>query len=128
MARYKEWLRFAHDDIETAEYLLDYKPRKLEIICYHSQQCAEKALKAILALHQKEIPRTHEFRILADGLKDFNYDLLSLSQPLANLQPYAVAVRYPYQLDLREGDEIQAIKSARSVLRFCSNIIENAES
>jgi HEPN domain-containing protein len=59
-----EWLSYARDDLETAEYLLGMKPRKIEVICYHCQQCAEKALKAVLAFYEEDIPRSHDLRLL----------------------------------------------------------------
>jgi HEPN domain-containing protein len=126
MDRYREWLRFSKDDLETAEYLLDFKPRKLEIISYHAQQCAEKALKAVLAFYHKNIPRSHVFKALVQAIAETGYDLSDLSRPLANLQPYAVSVRYPYQLNLQDGDEVQAIESARYVFDYCSAIIEKS--
>lgn len=41
----REWLNFAEMDINSANYLLTMRPTPIEIICYHCQQCAEKALK-----------------------------------------------------------------------------------
>ncbi|MHB8125320.1 MAG: HEPN domain-containing protein [Desulfitobacteriaceae bacterium] len=38
----KSWCDFAKDDLITAKYLLGLHPLKLEIICYHCQQSAEK--------------------------------------------------------------------------------------
>ena len=36
-----EWIEFARNDLESADYLTNKKPLPLEIICYHCQQCAE---------------------------------------------------------------------------------------
>jgi HEPN domain-containing protein len=47
----REWLHFAQMDLSSAEYLLPMRPRPTEIICYHCQQSAEKALKSILILN-----------------------------------------------------------------------------
>jgi HEPN domain-containing protein len=40
-----EWLTHAEDDLGSAEFLLNKKPLPIEIICFHSQQSAEKVLK-----------------------------------------------------------------------------------
>ncbi|SPF52644.1 hypothetical protein SBF1_5970006 [Candidatus Desulfosporosinus infrequens] len=50
-----EWLDFANKDISSAKYLLDMRPVPLEIICYHCEQAAEKALKGYLILHDMEL-------------------------------------------------------------------------
>jgi HEPN domain-containing protein len=41
----------------------------LEDACYHTQQCAEEALKALVVLHQIDFPRTHVLEVLLDLLK-----------------------------------------------------------
>jgi HEPN domain-containing protein len=88
------WFRFAKDDLEAAQYLMKMPKRKLEIICYHSQQCAEKSLKALLALHDQDIPHTH--------------DLL----------------RYPYEMELEPGDEENAIVAAKSIFQYIKSIVK----
>ena len=43
------WLSFAKTDLGVANYLNEnYHPKPLEIICYHCQQAAEKAIKALI--------------------------------------------------------------------------------
>ena len=42
----KQWLDMADMDLGVAKYLMEnYYPKPLEIICYHSQQAAEKAIQ-----------------------------------------------------------------------------------
>jgi HEPN domain-containing protein len=110
-----EWIRFAEDDLQAAKYLLGMPERKLEIICYHCQQCAEKAMKSLYALKDIEIPRTHDFRILASGLQSF-WNFSDQNPVLASLQPFAVIVRYPYEIELVPGDEEKAIIAADLIL------------
>ena len=112
----EDWLRFSRDDLESAVFLLGLAPRKIEIICYHCQQCAEKALKAISAFFDEEISRSHDLRsLLRAGVRHFPA-LESLMEVLAELQPYAVAVRYPYEIEVVSGDEERAIENARKTL------------
>lgn len=113
-----EWLRFARDDLEAAEYLLGMQPRKIEIICYHCQQCAEKALKAGLALFDDDIPRTHSLGTLLKACSLRFEQLHQLVACVALLQPYAISVRYPYELSIQSGDDEQAISNAKKV--FCT--------
>ena len=50
----KEWLRYAKSDLNTAIHMFyEVNPKENEISCYHSQQCAEKSLKAYLTLAKK---------------------------------------------------------------------------
>ncbi len=45
----KSWLDFAQEDFIVAKHLYDaLYPKPLEIICYHCQQAAEKAIKAVI--------------------------------------------------------------------------------
>ena len=46
---YREWIAFARTDYESAKYLngAPFHPRPLNVICYHCQQAAEKAVKAL---------------------------------------------------------------------------------
>ena len=42
----REWLKYSQSDLITAKHMFeDVYPKETEIVCYHSQQCAEKALK-----------------------------------------------------------------------------------
>jgi len=73
----KSWYDFAKDDLIAAKYLLGLHPLKLEIICYHCQQSAEKILKGFLISKSIEPPRTHDLRLLrrmceknSDGFDD----------------------------------------------------------
>ena len=46
---FHEWLSFAETDLGVARHLYEsFHPKPLEIICYHCQQSAEKAIKAVI--------------------------------------------------------------------------------
>ena len=49
----KQWLDYAAQDLGVARHLFEnYHPKPLEIVCYHCQQSAEKAIKAVIvSLH-----------------------------------------------------------------------------
>ncbi|MCL2050824.1 MAG: HEPN domain-containing protein [Lachnospiraceae bacterium] len=60
-----EWLEIASCDLDAAQYLFERPHQKqLEIICYLSQQCAEKSLKAYLCANDIMIPKIHEIGVL----------------------------------------------------------------
>ena len=114
-SEFLEWMRFAKDDLEAARILLDHRPRKVEIICYHCEQAAEKYLKAVLARKDADIPRTHSLLSIAKNVGLNNTTLAAIVKSLATLQPYAVEVRYPFQLVGGEGMEELAMKAAEHV-------------
>ncbi len=116
------WLDFAKDDLDAAKYLLGMEKRSLEIICYHCQQCAEKALKGLYALEGVEIPRTHDFGVLVAGIK-MVCDVSDLMSELAQLQPFAVSVRYPYEMELLPGDDEKAISSTDVIYARCMKYV-----
>lgn len=65
-----------------------------EHLCFHAQQAAEKALKAVLLARGVTFPRTHDLAFLVDQLPQ------AISIPpelidLPTLSKYAVQNRYP---------------------------------
>ncbi len=71
---WKEWLRFAQMDYDCALYLstMPLHPRPYEIICYHCQQTAEKAVKAVIVSlgAQGGLPKIHSISFLMNQIKD----------------------------------------------------------
>jgi len=89
----------AEIDLNTAKYLLDgFNDGKLDIdlekICFESQQCAEKLLKAILSKNNVVFPRTHDLEDLIDLCNDNGIELAEKVELLTDLTEYAVQGRY----------------------------------
>ena len=62
-----DWLRHAAGDLELSK--VDRAPAiLLESLCFHAQQAAEKALKAVLIAHDIRYPKTHNISTLLDFL------------------------------------------------------------
>ena len=92
------WLRYAEEDLITAEtYLNDPRvpPRQF---CWCAQQAAEKALKAVLIFLQIDFRRTHNLNVLRDLLPE-SWQLKTALPDLGDLNKWAVQARYP------EGDQ-----------------------
>lgn len=88
-----DWLRHAYSDLALAS--ITPPPQiLLEQLCFHAQQAAEKALKAILVAYAISVPRTHNLKSLFDLLPP-DLPVPSDSQEAAGLTDYAVASRYP---------------------------------
>ena len=58
------WLRYAEEDLITAETLLTQPQVPPRQSCWLAQQSAEKALKAVLIYLHIDFPRTHDLNIL----------------------------------------------------------------
>ncbi|MBI4063847.1 MAG: HEPN domain-containing protein [Elusimicrobia bacterium] len=56
----KEWLKKAEEDHQSALILArGTKKAVYDVVCFLSQQCAEKYLKAFLAANGADFPKTH---------------------------------------------------------------------
>ena len=120
----KRWCDFASDDLITAKYLLGLYPLKLEIICYHCQQSAEKILKAFLIDKSIDPPRTHDLKLLRRMCKEIDEDFNDINDACVRLTAYGVQPRYPMEVDLNEEDMRQAIKDAEYIMSFISKRLD----
>lgn len=62
----KAWLTKAHD-VAAAHVLFD--AGLTDGACFHSQQAAEKCLKALLEEHGQHVPRTHDLDALIERIR-----------------------------------------------------------
>ena len=104
-----QWLHKADQDIRSAEALLSQDTPLLYPSCFHSQQAAEKYLKACLTWHQAEFPKTHVIGELLDLLAKVDASLAESLAGATTLNPYGVEARYPG--DMPEPDSAEATKA-----------------
>ena len=79
-------------------------------ICFHAQQTVEKYLKAFLALHDVDFPRTHDLDYLLMECQKIDKD--SFNVDLKSLTEFGVSVRYPddfYIPTMKESKEYSEI-------------------
>jgi HEPN domain-containing protein len=104
----QQWMDKAEEDYRNAEFVLTLtNDCPLSTICFHSQQCVEKYLKALLVCESLSVPRSHDLqelsnRIPADGRPELP------QADLAVLNRYAIEARYPGDWDIisrREAEE-----------------------
>ena len=127
------WITFAETDLKTAEYLLNgaFYPLPLEIICYHSQQAAEKAVKALIVYFGKQggIPKQHDISFLLNQIKILvkSRSQLGVTEELMdyadNLTQYGIAPRYPNEMNIDEEEAKYAVRQAGTILQWAKNII-----
>jgi len=111
-----EWVAKAEGDFATAgREIRARKSPNYDAVCFHSQQCAEKYLKAVLQASSKHIPKIHFLlELVALILKiDTSYELLRAD--LEALEDYSVRYRYPGEFAVK--DEARAAYQAAKVVR-----------
>jgi HEPN domain-containing protein len=91
----REWVRKAEADYRLAAKLARGRESFHDQICFHSQQAAEKYLKALLQELGYSIPRTHILRDVLALLVPYQRELRSLQRGLKFLTRFTVGTRYP---------------------------------
>lgn len=91
----KEWFRFAVRDLKHAKALLHLGPEFKHGASFHSQQCAEKAIKGYLSHHNVRPPKTHDIETLGTEVAKVDPILSKLTKKYGSLTDLAVAYRYP---------------------------------
>ena len=115
----QEWLTFARSDLKLAK-AGRVDGVLLSSLCFHSQQAAEKAIKAVLVLHRVDFPPTHNIKVLVDLLPDAAQVPETLRQA-GILTMYAVSTRYPGDLyHISKEDYAEALSLAGTVVRWAS--------
>ena len=94
LAQTARWLRYAEEDLTTAETLLRSPHVVPRHVCWFAQQSGEKALKAILVFLQIDFPRTHDLDVLRNLVPD-GWQFKEACPDLASLTQWAVEARYP---------------------------------
>ncbi|MEW6241983.1 MAG: HEPN domain-containing protein [Chloroflexota bacterium] len=111
-----EWIAKAEGDFATAgRELRARKAPNYDSACFHSQQCAEKYLKAFLQKHNKRIPKIHDLIELMRLCQQVDASFEMLRADLIEVERYAVRFRYPG--DFAEKDEAKAAYHATRVIR-----------
>lgn len=121
----RDWILKAESDLKVAKDELATEEPATDAICFHSEQCAEKYLKAYLIFYRQEIPRTHNVAELIYRCAEVNVQfkiLLNTDIPL--LTSYAVVMRYPGEElfpPIKEAQE--AVKLAEKVKTFVMELL-----
>ena len=125
MMGYEAWLYKANNDLKSALKLLEGDDPIMDTAIYHTQQCAEKALKGYLAFKREPLKKTHDIELLVEICCVIDSEFEKLYDYSENLTPYATAFRYPDIYLEPDYDEVyEAIGMAREILGFVEKKIE----
>lgn len=89
------WVAKAASDLRMAGFAAEKKVCLWDQVCFHSQQAAEKCLKAVLVAMDQEVPRTHDLVFLLEKIGRKESSAIKLLEKGAALGQYGVASRYP---------------------------------
>ena len=113
----RAWLAKAELDLKAAAHEISAPDEGLwGDVMFHSQQAAEKALKAFLALHDVPFRKTHSLEELGRQCIALDATLRAVADQAAPLTEYAWKFRYPGETgepDRAEAEE--ALAAARNV-------------
>jgi len=116
----KNWLTFARQDLRMAELALT--EGILNQVCFHAQQCVEKAIKGWLEQHGQTAPRTHR---LVDLIQLLSPDVMSdLNNDLPLLDRFYIPTRYPDALPGILPEGMPAQKDAEEALNLAHETLE----
>lgn len=119
-----EWLDYARSDLKLARLAAGDASIRPEQACFHTQQAAEKAIKAVLLSRQVGFPLTHDIEELLELVEESGVPVPKAVENAGLLTPYAVETRYPgYWLDLTEPDVEEALQTAETVLSWANSLL-----
>ncbi|MBM4249707.1 MAG: HEPN domain-containing protein [Euryarchaeota archaeon] len=121
------WVRSAEDDFLTARNMLALGRRcPCAVVGFHSQQCAEKYMKAMLTLHSIEFPKTHDLiELLALVPRRIR---IGLAVPeAAFLSRFAVETRYPGSREpVTPAEARRALRTVRGLRKILRRLLPKA--
>lgn len=107
------WLQYALDDRKSAQVLL--KEKIFNMVCFHSQQVAEKLFKSLIASFNKEIPRTHNLVRLHNICEDLlGYKIDIDNEALIFLNDVYIDSRYPADFGLLPSGQTGAEEAEKA--------------
>jgi HEPN domain-containing protein len=117
MYAHESWLSIAQEDLASAKHLSTIP---FMTALFHTQQCAEKALKAYIVFKKNSFTKTHDLVRLVDICMEMDEDFETLRLFAAVLTPYEIAGRYPssdfVRLNVEEIEKI--IKQSEFIFNF----------
>ncbi len=99
------WLTKAKGDLRMAKAAVEVEDPLWDQCCFHAQQAAEKALKALLVSMDQDVPRTHDLVFVVEKIAELLPEASELMEDAAAMSQYGVAPRYPSFLTSETEEE-----------------------
>jgi HEPN domain-containing protein len=110
------WIAKAENDLLCIENNLASKSIPWDVVVFHSQQVAEKYLKAVLAAAGRPIPKIHDLVTLLKECAKVSPGLISQKEDCRGLTRYGSVSRYPEnEFDMGRDEALSMVEAARRV-------------
>ncbi len=115
------WIAKADEDIDTVDLCPSAGGRLANVAAFHTQQAAEKLLKALIAMAGIEPPRVHDLAELTDLAGKAKSDVRTLAEKIETITSWAVLTRYPSHGDTPPpttgeiADALRLVKQLRAL-------------
>lgn len=95
-----------------------------DAVCFHSQQAAEKAVKALIAARRLVPQRTHDLTTLLNDAHAAGWPVDPLREPCEVVNPHSVAARYPgVQLEPTHDEARTCAAAEEEVVRMVKSML-----
>jgi len=119
-----EWISHAESDLKLAQLAVGDPDIRAGQVCFHAQQAAEKAIKAVLLSREVEFPLTHDLEELVEIAEGSGLRLPEDITQVGLLTPYAVETRYPgYWAEITQADVDEAIRLAAQTVSWAKSVL-----
>ena len=120
-----DWLTRAKGDLALARGPLPAGAFYADL-CFHAQQAAEKAIKAVYVRFAWPFRYTHDLEELLSGLKDRGLEIPAEVKDSETLTSYAWESRYPgFGEPVTEEEHRTALQQAETVVLWAQRILES---
>lgn len=119
----EEWLTAARDDLETVAEIVD-NSRLTHVVAFHTQQCIEKGLKAVLEEYEQDVPNIHNL-ITLHGRAEAHFPEAADVEVdrLERLNQLYIDARYPGERGLMPQGK-PSEEEARQLFAFAEDVFE----
>jgi len=123
----RDWLARAKGDLALARVPLP-EGAFYDDLCFHAQQAAEKALKAVYRHYGWTFRYTHDLEELVAGLTDHGLEIPTAVEEAIILTSFAWEARYPGLEEPVTAEEYrEALQHAQAVVSWAALLIGEAE-
>jgi len=117
----RRWLEQAEEDLKWTRHLV--REGAYHIACFLAQQVAEKALKAFLYAHGREIVLGHSVERLCRDAAQYDAALAAHAPRWAILDGYYVPTRYPNSLPGSIPARVYTQEAAEAAARLAAEVV-----
>lgn len=123
-----EWMDFAESDVSLARLAAGNASIRREQVCFHAQQAAEKAIKAVLIAKGLGFPLTHDIEELIELAEAGGLQMPDSVREAGLLSPYAVETRYPGSwTGITASDVDEALHTAEQAISWAKGILVRSQ-